>query len=197
MRNYQFLLEQGYTPEQASVIAFGGSTEAVGGALVNGSLFGEKGNKKADETMGKQYAEDVDALRTAEANIPSLEKLVGELNDLSDNATYTKAGAITNTLKKELFSGTTKGAKAASLYETKINQQLLPLLRQTFGAAFTEKDRESLIKTMGDPYATPEIKKATLDSFIQSKYDDLAAKKRKVESYNKTNPTDEDAWGDL
>lgn len=55
-QNYEWLLGQGYTPEQAMAMTFGSGTEAVGGALVSGDLGG-KGLNAYEAEKGKQLAQ--------------------------------------------------------------------------------------------------------------------------------------------
>ena len=56
----------------------------------------------------------------------------------------------------------------------------LPLLKPTFGAAFTVAEGESLKATMGDPNATPEEKMAQLDAFIEQKMRTIGTKRREL-----------------
>lgn len=177
IKNIEYLVGQGYTPEQAANMVFSGQNPAVQG-------LGEKGYNKYTETTGKNYAEDINELRNLEANLPALQEMVNDLDSLAKKATYTKAGQAFDVAETQLFGKATEGGKASAAYETMVNQNLLPLLRQTFGAAFTEKDREALQKTLGDPYAHPDIKKQTLESFIRNKQREIESKRRKVESYS-------------
>ena len=57
---------------------------------------------------------------------------------------------------------------------------MLPLLKETFGAAFTATEGESLKATMGDPDAAPEEKMAQLDAFIAQKLRDIETKERQL-----------------
>ena len=45
----------------------------------------------------------------------------------------------------------------------------MPLLRDTFGAQFTEREGESLKATLGSPNVSPKEKDAVLRSFIKQK----------------------------
>ena len=56
----------------------------------------------------------------------------------------------------------------------------MPLLRQTFGAAFTEKEGQSLRNTLGDPNKSPEEKNAVLRSFIAAKLGTIESLKRRT-----------------
>lgn len=66
-QNYEWLLGQGYTPEQAMAMTFGSGTEAVGGALVSGDL-GIKGQQTYEAAKGKAKAENEQRLNLAEEN---------------------------------------------------------------------------------------------------------------------------------
>lgn len=55
-RNYEYLKRQGLSDNEAMAIAFGGNTEAVGGALASGNL-GSKGIGAYDAAKGKALAE--------------------------------------------------------------------------------------------------------------------------------------------
>ena len=66
-QNYEWLLGQGYTPEQAMAMTFGSGTEAIGGALVNGDL-GVKGQQTYEAAKGKAKAENEQRLNLAEEN---------------------------------------------------------------------------------------------------------------------------------
>ena len=177
IKNIEYLVGQGYTPEQAANMVFSGQNPAVAG-------LGEKGYNKYTETTGKNLAEDEEQLRNLEANLPALQEMVTELHDLANKATYTATGRAINKAQTELFGRSTQGDVAAKGYETRVNQNLLPLLRQTFGAAFTEKDREQLQKTLGDPTAHPDINHDALQSFIRNKQREIESKRRKIQSYS-------------
>lgn len=177
IKNIEYLVGQGYTPEQAANMVFSGQNPAVAG-------LGEKGYNKYTETTGKNLAEDEEQLRNLEANMPALQEMVSELQDLADKATYTATGRGINKVQTELFGRSTQGDVAAKGYETRVNQNLLPLLKQTFGSAFTENDREQLQKTLGDPTAHPKIKHDALQSFIRNKQREIESKRRKIQSYS-------------
>ena len=68
-----------------------------------------------------------------------------------------------------------QGAIDRSTYMAIVDNQVLPLLKDTFGAAFTVQEGASLRATLGDPNASPEQKKAILEAFIQQKERDIAS----------------------
>ena len=54
---------------------------------------------------------------------------------------------------------------------------MLPLLKPTFGAAFTVEEGNKLEATFGDPDLSPEEKIASLEELIAQKERDLRSKK--------------------
>lgn len=134
-----------------------------------------KAYEEYQKAMGKDIAEKTASYRSQKAKLPQLQKTVGKLRDLAEVATYTMAGRLTDTALKELGFGSTKGADARKQYISIVDNQILPLLRDTFGAAFTAKEGESLRATLGDPDATPDEKQLVLDSFINQKVSNLEA----------------------
>ncbi len=135
---------------------------------------------KQAESEAKAKGESLTDLQRAEAALPGLKEVVGRLNVLSDAATYTMAGKAFDFMAKELGFGATKGATARARMESLVNNQVLPLLKQTFGAAFTEKEGEKLSRTLIDLDAPPEARKAALQSFIDQKMRDIDTKKREA-----------------
>ena len=61
-----------------------------------------------------------------------------------------------------------------------VNNQVLPLLKQTFGGAFTVAEGEALKATLGDPNSDPEEKSAQIDAFIDSKVREIETKERQL-----------------
>lgn len=133
----------------------------------------------------KKYAEDLDAVRSAEATYPQLEKTVDRLKELAPLATYRDVGKATDKVLKEVFNYTTPGAEARAELESIVNNAVLPLLKQTFGAAFTAEEGIRLTKTLANPDASGVEKIKELETFISHKKDDIATKKRKLELYSK------------
>ena len=177
-KNIAYLQSLGYSPEEAAQLYYAGQNPNI-----PMPVLGEKGANKVDEGIGQNYAEDLNAYNNLVSNLPALEQMVDELGAVADKGTHTYAGRLYDAVLREGFDKTSQGDVASSVYETKVNQNLLPLLRQTFGSAFTEKDREQLQKTLGDPFAHPDIKKATLKEFITNKRREIESKKRKLDSY--------------
>lgn len=136
---------------------------------------------KEAESQAAARGETLTALARSEAALPGLEATVAELKRLAPLATSTLTGRAFNTIAKELGFGGTEGATARASFIAIVNNQVLPLLRETFGAAFTAQEGESLKATMGDPNASPEEKIAQLDAFIAQKYRDIQTKQAELD----------------
>lgn len=131
----------------------------------------------------KAQGEALTDLKTMESALPILKESVAELRELAQIATSTIGGKIFDTAVKQTGFGSTKGATARAKFIAIINNQVLPLLKPTFGAAFTVSEGEALKATMGDPDATPEEKMAQLDAFLEQKERDVRTKTSEVESF--------------
>ena len=90
---------------------------------------------------------------------------------------------------KQSGFGATKGATARAKFIAIVNNQVLPLLKETFGAAFTFQEGESLKATMGDPDASAEEKMVQLDAFIAQKMRDIETKQRQLSQPATTQPS--------
>lgn len=133
---------------------------------------------KEAEQAAASRGESLSELNRAEAALPGIREVVNKLTTLADVATYTEGGKAFDQIVKQLGFGSTGGATARAQMLSIVDNQVLPLLRDTFGAAFTEKEGERLTKTLMDPDATPETKKAQLNSFIEQKMRDIETKRR-------------------
>lgn len=134
---------------------------------------GAKGTfKEAEEigaAKGKKAGQVYTELGERKATMPQLEDTIDKLAELGKKATYTYGGQAADFLARQTGMEAPEGAIARREYISLVDNQILPLLRQTFGAQFTEKEGESLKNTLGDPNASPEEKEAVLRSFIDQK----------------------------
>lgn len=158
----------------------------VGGQQIQGAQYSPvlqgdiAGARASGGTTGKALGEASAGLSDIESQMPQLEKLVSDLSTLGKKATYTKAGQYADYLRRQSGFGVGEGAIARKEYISKVDNEILPLLRQTFGAAFTQKEGETLKATLGDPDATPEEKDTILKSFIQTKKQQVESLKRRT-----------------
>jgi len=136
---------------------------------------------KQAEADAKERGEVLTDLKRSEAALPGLLEVTGKLKDLAKVATVTTAGKVVDFLAKESGFGATKGATARAKFQAIIDNQVLPLLKPTFGAAFTVQEGESLKATLGDVNATAEEKSAQIDAFIEQKMRDIRTKQTQLD----------------
>jgi hypothetical protein len=101
--------------------------------------------------------------------MPQLTKMVNKLKGLAKTATYTRTGIVKNATLREFGFAVPEGAVDRADYIATVSNQVLPLLKQTFGAAFTASEGDALKATLGDPNLSPVEKFAQLDAFIDQK----------------------------
>jgi hypothetical protein len=109
------------------------------------------------------------------SKMPGLETVVKQLDDLAGKATYTLSGQAIDAGRTQLGMPPSEGAVARTTYQSMVANQVLPLLRDTFGAQFTQVEGERLLATLGDPDTTPPQKQAVLKAFIEQKRRDVEA----------------------
>ena len=122
---------------------------------------------------GKALGEADSAYSSLTSKMPGLETVVKKLDDLSEDATYTATGQLVDAGRKQLGMAPRDAAVARAEYIAIVDNQVLPLLRDTFGAAFTQKEGETLRATLGDPDKSPSEKQAVLKAFIEQKRRDI------------------------
>ena len=135
---------------------------------------------KLAEKAATEKGETFSDLSRMDAAMPGLVDTVGQLKELAMIATSTMGGKIFDAAVKETGFGATTGSTARAKFIAIINNQVLPLLKLTFGGSFSVQEGESLKATMGDPDASPAEKIAQLDAFIAQKERDIRAKRAEV-----------------
>ena len=178
IKNVGAMVEAGYSPQDAWAMYYAGQNPNV-----PTEIFGKKGGEKASEALGKNYAADMEEYNNMMSKMPELEDTVKQLNELGKTATYTTAGRLVDAFRKESKLPARQSAIDRAEYVAMIDNQILPLLRDTFGAQFTEREGNTLRKTLGDANATPEEKAAQLNAFIRQKRKSIESKQRKIQAY--------------
>ena len=135
---------------------------------------------KLAEKEATERGDVLTALQRSQAALPGLIDAVGQLNELATIATSTLGGKIFDAAVKQTGFGSTKGATARAKFIAIVNNQVLPLLKETFGAAFTASEGESLKATMGSPDSSPAEKQVELEAFIEQKTRDIQTKKTQL-----------------
>jgi Mannosyl-glycoprotein endo-beta-N-acetylglucosaminidase len=124
---------------------------------------------------GKAQGEAGAAYDSIKSKLPGLQTVVADLDKVSEKATYTFAGKTLDDARRQLGLDPSDGALARAEYIAKVDNQILPLLRDTFGAAFTVKEGETLRATLGDPNKSPKEKQIVLKAFVEQKIRDVEA----------------------
>lgn len=132
--------------------------------------------KASGHESGKGEGEALAEYRSMTSKLPGLESVVVKLDQLADKATYTMGGQAVDATRRQLGWEPREAAVARAEYIAMVDNQILPLLRDTFGAQFTVKEGESLRATLGQVDLSPQEKKAVLRSFIEQKKRDIEAK---------------------
>jgi hypothetical protein len=181
------LLQQVHKTFDRGVLPYGPDTTGAatpGNATVvpgyGAALGGIESNKAQGRAIGKEIGGKTADLKEREAMLPQLEDTVARLSELGKVATYTKSGQAVDSAMRQLGLPPRESAVARKGYVSLVDNQILPLLRQTFGAQFTEKEGNTLRATLGDPDISPPEKDAVLRSFIDQKKATIASRKREL-----------------
>jgi hypothetical protein len=134
----------------------------------------------AAAVVGADRGTAITELAAADASMPGLVTAVNRLKEIGKTATYTLGGQLFNYAKQQIGMDPSASARGRATYIAHVKNNVLPLLRQTFGAAFTAAEGDSLLTTLGDPNMHPAEKDAVLDAFIENKMRDLETKRRRV-----------------
>jgi hypothetical protein len=125
--------------------------------------------KILEESEATRAAEARADLAVIETGMPQLREMVADLNMLSTTATSTTYGRTRDDVSRRLGLPTSDAAIDSRTYMATLDNEILPLLRQTFGAAFTAAEGDRLRATLGGEELSPAEKQATLDAFITAK----------------------------
>lgn len=139
------------------------------GAVTGPELPIDNAGAARDTAAGKEQGNALATYHSMVSKMPGLEQTVGELDKLADEATYTMTGQAADWMIKQGGFKPRDAAVARTEYIAMVDNQVLPLLRDTFGAQFTVQEGASLRATLGDPDKSPEEKKAVLKAFIEQK----------------------------
>lgn len=153
-----------YNPVTQQVEQIGGFTD-----VASEMAAGVRGAEAKAAEIGKEQGVAEAKLLSMQAGIQGLEDVTQKLSKLGQIATYTKAGQVRDEAARQLGLDIPDAAVARAEYIATVDNQVLPLLRETFGAAFTVQEGESLRATLGDANASPKEKDARLKAFIESK----------------------------
>jgi hypothetical protein len=165
------------------------------GDVVGGIGHDKKAGEEEGKVTGKDTGEAKVELNDRIAQFPRLQQVTQELSDLGKTATYSMGGQAADIVRSQtggyggLVDPASQGAVARTEYISKVDNEILPLLRQTFGAQFTAQEGQSLKATLGDPNKTPQEKDAVLRSFIATKAAQIEGLQRKLGNAPTAPPT--------
>jgi len=142
--------------------------------------FGAAYDTASGTAQGKVDVEVGAEASSLASKMPGLKTVIGELSQLARVATYTQTGQLIDNAMREAGLEPTEAAVARAEYIAKVDNQILPLLRDTFGAAFTAREGDTLRATLGDPNKSPAEKQVILEAFIEQKVRDLEALQSRV-----------------
>jgi hypothetical protein len=129
--------------------------------------------KAIGSAEGKVQAETQSEYDSITSKMPGLYGVVDRLSQLAQDATYTAAGRAVDFGRSQLGMEPRDAAVARAEYTAIVDNQILPLLRDTFGAQFTNEEGLRLAKTLGDADKSPTEKAALLRAFIEQKERDI------------------------
>lgn len=119
--------------------------------------------------IGAEQGAAAAKLEAMNAQMPSLNAVVDKLHKAGQTATYTATGGGIDSVTRQLGAKVPQRAVDLTTYITTIDNELLPLLRQTFGSQFTAEEGTRLKATLGDVKLSPPEKDAALKAFIEAK----------------------------
>jgi hypothetical protein len=141
--------------------------------------------KAAGTVEGKTEGEVAAELDSITSKMPGVRETVSELGKLADAATYTQGGQLWDTIREETGQEPREASIARTKYNSVLNNQILPLLKETFGPQFTDAEGLRLQATLGDPDVAPAKKHAALEAFLAQREKDIAALQKRA---GKTSP---------
>jgi hypothetical protein len=160
-----------YTVENQTAIYEGRRVGTNTGETNTGESAAAAGARGA--AIGSQDAADEIKLREMQRNLPGLMGVVDRLDALSGTATFSRVEVAADSARRALGQEVSAGGIARAEYIATVDNEILPLLRQTFGAAFTVEEGARLRATLGNEDGTPAERRATLNAFIQQKQAEL------------------------
>ena len=137
--------------------------------------------KLAEASAAEQGTVLTDLQRSV-AGMPGLIEATDKLKELAMISTSTFGGRVWDLAVKESGFGSTKGSNAKIKYKAIIDNQVLPLLKQTFGGAMTEGEGLRLSNTLGDPGASPEQKLLQTEAFMEHQQRQMETLKRQADA---------------
>lgn len=159
-------LKPGETVDHRSSVAGGEEQARSDVKEVMNPIIAQK--TKGAEALGSEIGSVSNTVAEMNARLPHLEEVVNKLTGLGKTATYTWADQMNDTWNRQMKNPASVGAKDRAKLVSTVDNEVLPLLRQTFGAAFTKAEGDSLKAALVNPDSSPEEKQYQLQAFIEA-----------------------------
>lgn len=134
------------------------------------------------KAQAQGQGEAAQALASQTAAYPGIKDTITRMKTLADSATYTLFGQGFDWAAKQFGFDATPGATDRAKFISLLDNQVLPMLKPIFGAAFTAVEGDRLRATLGDPDASPQQKQAALDTFLLQVEKNIEAKKLEIKT---------------
>ena len=168
-------------------------TSAAKSELENQEILSQaEAERIKSEDAAKAYSTAMVELDEYQAFLPRLRQVVTKLKKLGETASYTIVDKGVDFFKEQTKQEPSQGRIDREGYISTVANEVLPLLRDTFGAAFTAAEGESLKITLGDPDTSSKVKNAALDSFIEQKIGQIRT--RAIQTMPNFKGLDIDTW---
>lgn len=152
-----------------------------------GRIASEKSEKAV---TGKELGAAKAKLSDMEAAMPALLETADKLSKLAEAATYTMKGKAFNAAVRELGLEVSDAAAARAEMITTIDVDVLPMLKPTFGAAFTVREGDWLKATLGDPNLSPKEKQRQIKARVRGWEKELETLQRRVGGFEVASEVD-------
>jgi len=189
--SFQDALQQVQTGNRQGIILRGGTAIPQYGyneALSSKNYAAETGTQTAQVDTAREKAFEAaggtaDAANTESWNqlsaaLPAVEETLGKLYDLAEAASYTNIGKFSNAIKRQLGVKVSDAAEARALMINIIDNDVIPSLKQTLGAQFTEKEGQWLKNMYLDANLSPSEKQAQIEAKLGGFYRNIETKAR-------------------
>jgi hypothetical protein len=136
---------------------------------------GGTADRAAAQVQGAAAGEQSVQVQALERGLPVLREFVEDLRKVGDVADYRFLDEVAANLARQRGEQLSEGAIARQRFTAMVDNQILPLLKATFGAAFTAEEGARLRATLGNETLSPAEKNAQLDAFIEAKEREIRA----------------------
>ena len=131
---------------------------------------------------GTNEAEEKDVIASMSANLPALRATTERLKGLAATASFSLPQKGFNFVMQQAFGVTPQGSTDRERMKSIVNNMILPLLKQTFGASFTVNEKDELKATLLDMDMPAPARIAALEEYMNGKTRELQVLQSKYAS---------------